>query len=107
MRPSRAVPSPRQDRRRQHSIGQATRGAAQPTASVRLAPHFVVDMPVARIVNPITHANWEGKGVQPDVVVPSRAALEVATVVILKRMLAIETGPARRARIAQWLRDEQ
>jgi DNA-binding protein H-NS len=36
-------------------------------------------MPVARVVSPVTHANWEGKGVQPDVVVPAREALDVAT----------------------------
>jgi hypothetical protein len=35
-------------------------------------------MPFARTENPITKTNWEGRGVQPDIAVPSDDALKTA-----------------------------
>src|SRR5689334_14601847 len=44
--------------------------------------------------NPITHSNWEGKGVQPDVAVPSADALTRAEDQALQRLLnAAPQGP--------------
>lgn len=88
-------------------VGEATRGATQPLGRFRLAPHFVVDLPVARVVSPVTHANWEGKGVQPDVATRAGDALDVATALLLRGQLAAENDPARRARIRKWLSDAQ
>jgi C-terminal processing protease CtpA/Prc len=38
----------------------------------------IVFIPSARAINPITHTNWEGTGVQPDVAVDPADALKVA-----------------------------
>jgi hypothetical protein len=93
-----------QTRKRAFIIGEVTKGGAHPVARFRLARHFIVHIPVAQSISPITHTNWEGKGVQPDVAVPASSALQVATIAILRQQLAVETDAARRARIQQWLR---
>lgn len=87
-------------------VGESTRGGAHPQAPFRLSPHFVAAIPVAESISPVTHTNWEGAGVQPDIVAPARYARKLATAALLKQQLAIETEAARRARIRAWLRDE-
>lgn len=37
-----------------------------------------MDVPHSRSINPITHTNWEGTGVEPDVRVPAADALATA-----------------------------
>lgn len=96
-----------QTRKRATIVGEVTRGGAHPTAPFRLSPHFIAAIPVAETISPVTHANWEGKGVQPDIVVPARYARKLATSTILKQQLAVETDAARRARMQAWLRAEQ
>jgi hypothetical protein len=93
-----------QTRKRAIIVGEVTRGGAHPTAPFRLTSHFVAVMPVAETISPITHTNWEGVGVQPDIVVPAEYARNVATIAILKKQLAAETDAARRAKIQAWLR---
>jgi hypothetical protein len=39
---------------------------------------LVVFVPTGSPVNPFTHGNWEGTGVQPDVRAPSSEALDMA-----------------------------
>jgi hypothetical protein len=59
-------------------LGEATAGGANPSPRFDLGDGFVVFIPSARAINPITHTNWEGTGVQPDVAVDSADALKVA-----------------------------
>jgi hypothetical protein len=59
-------------------VGETTSGGAHPTDLRRIDDHFSVRVPYARSVNPITGANWEGTGVEPDVKVAAAQALEVA-----------------------------
>jgi len=47
-------------------------------SSHRINEHFMITVPFARPVNPVTHANWEGVGVEPDVKVPAGNALATA-----------------------------
>jgi len=96
-----------QTRKRATIIGEVTRGGAHPIAPFRLSPHFIAAIPVAESISPITHTNWEGVGVQPDIVAPARDARKLATAAILKQQLATETNAARRARIQAWLRAAQ
>jgi len=55
-------------------VGEKTRGGANPGGLIDLGSDFFVVVPTGRSKNPITHANWEGAGVLPDV----HAAPEVA-----------------------------
>jgi hypothetical protein len=60
-------------------IGERTWGGAHPTRPYRLGDHFFAMIPSRRSINPITHTNWEGVGVIPDVAVAPDKALEAAT----------------------------
>lgn len=59
-------------------VGEVTRGGANPGEIHRLDDHFAVFIPDSRAINPVTGGNWEGCGVQPDVVCPAAEALDVA-----------------------------
>jgi hypothetical protein len=59
-------------------IGETTGGGAHPVSGHRIDDHFMIGVPFARAVNPITHTNWEGVGVTPDVKVPAADALATA-----------------------------
>ena len=63
-------------------VGETTGGGAHMTASGRIGDHLLISVPVRRAINPITHTNWEGVGVQPDVKVPAAKALETARLLI-------------------------
>jgi C-terminal processing protease CtpA/Prc len=59
-------------------IGETTGGGAHPVSGHRIDDHFMIGVPDARAINPITKTNWEGTGVEPDIKVPASDALEVA-----------------------------
>jgi peptidase S41-like protein len=59
-------------------VGENTGGGAHLTAPLRVDDHFLVRVPYARAVNPITKTDWEGTGVAPDVDVAADQALDVA-----------------------------
>jgi hypothetical protein len=71
-------------------IGEQTWGGAHPTALYRLGDHFYAAIPHSRTISPITHTNWEGTGITPDVAAPSAKALAVA-----KDMLQRQLDAAR------------
>ncbi len=59
-------------------IGEATGGGAHPVSGHRIDAHFMIGVPFARAINPISKTNWEGTGVEPDVKVPAADALATA-----------------------------
>ncbi|MDY6947137.1 MAG: S41 family peptidase [Pseudomonadota bacterium] len=59
-------------------IGQPSGGGAHPFTYRRIHPHFVLWSVVEESVNPITGKNWQGVGVQPDVVIDPAQALDKA-----------------------------
>jgi hypothetical protein len=69
-------------------IGETTGGGAHPVRGQRIDEHFVIGVPFARAINPISKTNWEGTGVEPDVKVPASDALTTA------QKLAAEKKPA-------------
>jgi retinol-binding protein 3 len=71
--------------RRATIVGETTGGGAHPVNGQRLDEHFVIGVPFARAVNPITKTNWEGTGVAPDVAVPAADALATAQRLIRER----------------------
>ena len=54
----------------------------------RIADKFMIGVPFARAINPITKANWEGTGVEPDIKVPKEQALKIAYKMALEKSLA-------------------
>ena len=69
-------------------VGETTGGGAHPVNGQRIDEHFVIGVPFARAINPISKTNWEGTGVEPDVKVPASEALSTA------QKLAAEKKPA-------------
>jgi hypothetical protein len=67
-----------QTQKRATVVGETTGGGAHPVRGRRIDEHFTIGVPFARAINPVTHGNWEGKGVEPDVKVPAGKALEKA-----------------------------
>jgi retinol-binding protein 3 len=63
-------------------IGEVTGGGAHPFVPIVIARGFLVNIPFARAINPITKSNWEAVGVKPDVQTPADQALETALTII-------------------------
>ncbi|MGH7636571.1 MAG: S41 family peptidase [Gemmatimonadaceae bacterium] len=59
-------------------VGETTGGGAHPVNGHRIHDKFMIGVPFARAINPITKTNWEGTGVEPDVKVSASNALDVA-----------------------------
>ena len=59
-------------------VGQTTGGGANLPNGVQLGEHFMAGIPHAHPINPITHTNWEGAGIKPDIETPVEDALKVA-----------------------------
>lgn len=59
-------------------VGAPTWGGAHPTKAYRLGGHFIAWIPNQRSISPITHTNWEGVGVTPDIAAAPDMALVVA-----------------------------
>jgi hypothetical protein len=57
-------------------VGETTGGGAHPVMRRSLAANFAIGVPMARAINPVTHTNWEGVGVEPDVKVAAKDAME-------------------------------
>jgi retinol-binding protein 3 len=59
-------------------VGEVTGGGAHPVSGHRIDDHFMIGVPYAKAINPISKTNWEGTGVEPDVKVPATEALTTA-----------------------------
>jgi peptidase S41-like protein len=64
--------------KRATTVGETTGGGAHPVSGHRIDDHFMIAVPFARAINPISKTNWEGTGVEPDVKVAAADALSTA-----------------------------
>jgi len=64
--------------RRGTIVGAVTGGGAHPGDEHPLNERLEIFVPHGRAINPVTNTNWEGVGVQPDVVCPPEDALQAA-----------------------------
>jgi hypothetical protein len=78
-------------------IGETTGGGAHDNKFVILTDNFMMSLPFARAVNPITKTNWEAVGVEPDVKVSQDKALETAQVMASKKLAEKEKDPEFKA----------
>ena len=69
-------------------VGETTGGGAHPVSGHRIDDHFMIGVPFARAINPISKTNWEGTGVDPDVKVAVADALATA-----QKLAAEKAGP--------------
>jgi hypothetical protein len=73
-------------------VGETTGGGAHPVSGQRIDDRFVIAVPFARAINPITKTNWEGTGVEPDVKVAAADALTTAQKLAAERLAAASSG---------------
>jgi hypothetical protein len=59
-------------------VGETTGGGGHDNRFVVLTDRFMMSLPFARAVNPVTQDNWEEVGVEPDVAVARDTALKTA-----------------------------
>jgi hypothetical protein len=59
-------------------IGEPTGGGAHLVRRQWIDDNFTIGVPIARPINPITKTDWEGTGVEPDVLVKAEDAMAVA-----------------------------
>lgn len=76
-------------------VGKRTWGGAHPARPYRLGDHFLALVPDARSISPITHTNWEGVGVIPDVEAAPGDALKVASALLRRRSGSAVASGAR------------
>jgi hypothetical protein len=69
-------------------VGDTTGGGAHPTDVFAIGQGYVMSVPVARSINPITKTDWEGTGILPDVPVRAEEALVKAQELILLNKLS-------------------
>jgi hypothetical protein len=80
--------------RRATIVGEPSAGAANPGGEFPIGEGLNLFVSVATPINPITHGNWEGAGVKPDVAVPAEKALDRAEILALEAVLAQKpSGP--------------
>ena len=77
-------------------IGEVTAGAANPGRAYPAGELFEITVPNGRVVSAIGRANWEGRGVTPDLIVPAAEALLVAHLRSLDDVIAATADPSRR-----------
>lgn len=77
-------------------VGEKTRGGANPGGWTMIGSHFGVFVPTARVESAVTHGNWEGTGVRPDLAVAAAGAKAAAHRAALQRLVA-ENAVAERA----------
>jgi retinol-binding protein 3 len=78
-------------------VGETTGGGAHPVRPHRITDNFAIGVPFARAINPVTHTNWEGTGVEPDVKVSAADALNTAKKLAAEKLQAAKSqGPSEK-----------
>lgn len=85
-------------------IGETTGGGAHDNKFLALTENFMMSLPFARAINPVTKTNWEEVGVEPDIKVSADKALETALAMASKRLAEKEKDPVFKA-YYQWQHD--
>lgn len=72
-------------------IGESTGGGAHLATRMVVDDNFYMFVPFAGSSNPVTHTNWEGVGVQPDIKVSEEDAFDTAYLLALRNLEAKTT----------------
>ena len=77
-----------QKQKRAVIVGETTGGGAHPVSGHLVADYFMVGVPFAKSLDPVTKTNWEGTGVEPDVKVAADDALTTAQKLAFEKIQA-------------------
>ena len=67
-----------QTQKRAVIVGETTGGGAHPVSGHPIGDYFMIGVPFAKSLDPVTKKNWEGVGVEPEVKVKASEALATA-----------------------------
>ncbi len=85
------------NRKRATIIGEKTRGSAHRTHLFSLKSEKLdVAIPVGTTIDPETGTDWEGKGVEPDIDVPSAKAMDMAYKKALETIMQADVGASEK-----------
>ena len=79
-------------------VGERTGGGAHVVSPRQISDHFVMYVPHARTISPVTKADWEETGVMPDVAVSANEALATAERMAAERIQQIASREAVNAK---------
>ena len=85
-------------------LGSVSAGGAHIAEEETLAEGFLLFIPVAYSKNPITHGNFQGKGILPDVPLNPEKALTEAHLLVLEKRMQKETDPGHKKELADLIR---
>ena len=88
--------------RRATVLGETTGGGAHPTATRIVQRDFLLRVPFARAINPVSKTNWEGTGVAPDIACPAAEAFDRAYALAVEKLAAKATDPQAKAEL-DWI----
>ncbi|RKH15451.1 peptidase S41 [Corallococcus sp. CA053C] len=83
-------------------VGARTVGAANNNKQLPVAPGFMLSVSYGRPVHAVSHGNWEGTGITPDVETPSAQALDAAQKHALDRLSRSPAATAEQRRDYRW-----
>ncbi|MDC8745403.1 S41 family peptidase [Xanthomonas campestris] len=86
-------------------VDESTSGGAPPSHSFKIGDQVVAVVPYVRSVSPITHGNWEGSGVIPDVAVPAAQAQQTAYRLSVQALIARAANEGEAAGLRALLED--
>ena len=84
-------------------VGEVTGGGAHGTKPYRLSTHFIAEIPFNRGTSAVTHDDYEGVGVKPDVQVPVEKALLTAHILALRGVLSRTTDDTAKADLQKFI----
>src|SRR4030095_9802072 len=88
-------------------IGETTGGGAHPSRPVKVSEHFMLELPYARAINPVTRTNWEGTGVQPDIEKPADQALDSAYWAAIEKIVSTLDNPRQKEQLQRMLDEKK
>jgi retinol-binding protein 3 len=91
-----------QNLKRATIVGETTGGGAHPTNTMIVQRDYLLRVPFARAVNPVSKTNWEGAGVKPDIAVPAAEAFDRAYALAVEKLAAKAATPERKAEY-EWI----
>ena len=83
-------------------LGETTGGGAHPTDAMLVQTDYILRVPVARAINPVSKTDWEGTGVAPDIQVPAGEAFDRAYAMALEKLAGKATDPEKKTEL-EWV----
>jgi hypothetical protein len=80
-----------QRQKRATIVGETMGGGGHPVEGLPAGDHFSIGVPFGRAINPVTHGDWEGKGVEPDVKVGAADALATPEKLAADKLAGLES----------------